>query len=1181
MALSTSRQQFLACETQGLDDIHYGRKGGIFISTCICISFVIFAVILAFIVGVIVYFVTYFKISQEAPHDFWDNTEPFGYTNAPSPDLRLPPHVFPSFYRLKLKTDIENSVFSGDVYITLRASKQVKEIILHSKGLSINKNATLTEQIYEQETINARKKRETSNTTDITTINSVLVPQNESENSVTTENNTDIINHTTSNPLTNLELIVDTQVTHSSVRNIKILSIKEGTGDRLILTLESPLKSDIDYILELSFAGNISNSMTGFYKSTYTTSKNEIKNLGVTQFEPTSARAAFPCFDEPAFKAKFEISILHPANMTALSNMKVSAEENVEEEPGWQWTHFDRSVNMSTYLVAYVISDFHYLETNYISKDNITKPIKIWTRPELIHKAKYALSITPKLLEYYEHVFGLPYALEKLDLIAIPDFSSGAMENWGLITFRETTLLFDKDENVPRDKQSVAIDIAHELAHQWFGNLVTMKWWTDLWLNEGFATYIEYVGVDHTLDISWKYSNAVENDLWAAMSEVIKNHSMFQHLSVVDFMNSWTRQAGYPVVNVDRDYNTGKVTFSQKLFTSSGEPYKEMTDQVWHIPLSYATMDVPRANWTTRPRLWLTDRSATTDLQINHTEALYVNIDAIDISGTVIWIWLKFVIDVGHILIEPEWKMFESLTQDKMNLLKSDALKNTSPVSRKVVDASEISQKFDEISYMKGANLIRMLNNTITEELFHKGLETYLNNCSGEPYKEMTDQVWHIPLSYATMDVPRANWTTRPRLWLTDRSATTDLQINHTEALYVNIDAIGYYRVNYDKRNWELLNHALKSDAFSSPLTKAQLIDDAFNFAKADQLEYSYALGLTTCVINGEDSKIVWDLLLSNMYFLKHSLRATSGYVYFQDYMKIILKKQLERLNYGLNTPKDDNEAFLIENLVMWECLVESPRCLDWAREQFYNWSSQPDLTNNPIPNYLRSLVYNMAVKHGGRREFDFFWNLFLNSTDPGVRSQAINVLPSTRDESLISMLLEKSLTEIPKQYAVAAWSVEPPLGTRLAQDFLIHNFHRVYDKFSQMDAFMFPAVVGGAFGFITTTEELNKLKKFAHEHKEKLMPMSQTLQKIVDSAALRIHWLQRHAAHINSWFHHYVTVNATMQESVDTTTQTLLTQNITLNIPADSAHNATVPPTDRADTADSVDSVANTTSPQ
>ncbi|KAJ8727749.1 hypothetical protein PYW07_001868 [Mythimna separata] len=1052
MTLSTSRQQFLAYETQTPEDIQYGRRGGIFVSNCICVTFIIFAVVIAVIVGVIVHFITYFKVSQKTV-DFWDETEPFGQTNTPSPDLRLPSTVVPSFYRLKLKAELENSTYSGDVFITIRASRSVKEIILHSKNLSISSNAKLTEQIYEKvETLHSPKvKREVSEATVTTAastdnVTSTDVPTTTaaaevnstaptvSEGTVTDDSNQTTLRSDTTE-VSSTPAPADTEITRSAVRTIKILSILEGTGDRLILQLESALKANVDYVLQLSFEGKISNSMTGFYKSTYINDKHEVKNLGVTQFEPTSARSAFPCFDEPAFKAKFEISIAHPETLTALSNMKVVTQEPIPDQPGWQWTHFDRSVSMSTYLVAYVLSDFKSLETSYTSKDNVTIPIKIWTRPELIGKAKYASTITPKLLEYYEDVFGVPYALDKMDLIAIPDFSSGAMENWGLVTFRETTLLFDEAESVPRDKQNVAIDIAHELAHQWFGNLVTMRWWTDLWLNEGFATYIEYVGVDH---------------------------------------------------------------------------------------------------------------------------------------------------------VEPEWNMFESFSRDKMDLLRSDALKNTSPVSRKVEDASEISQKFDEISYTKGANLIRMLNHTISEELFHKGLVIYLNQwkysnaeendlwtamakatpsdpllkdlnvvafmnswtkqagypvvkvnrdyekgtvefeqrlftSATDPYQKMVDQLWHIPISYSIVDSPVDTWTTAPKSWLKGRSSTVSLPINDTQALYVNVDAIGYYRVNYDKKNWQLLSEALKAGSIKSPITKSQLIDDAFNLAKVSQLDYSYALGLTTCVSNGEDSKMVWDLLLNNMAFLKHNMRATSGYVHFQDYMRIILAKQLERVNYGLSKPKDDNEAFLIENLVMWECYVESPRCLTWAREQFDNWTKQADVNNNPIPSYLRSLVYNMVLRHGGRAEFDFLWNVFMNSTDPNVKSLIINNLPSTREESLITTLLEKSLTEIPKQYAVAAWSVEAPLGTRLAQDFLVANFHQVYSKFTDMDAFTFPAVLSGSFGFISTEEELSRLKSFALQHKEQLMPMSQTLQKLVDTATFRIDWVRKHSAGISKWFQDYV----------------------------------------------------------
>ncbi|CAH2070884.1 unnamed protein product, partial [Iphiclides podalirius] len=1056
MSLSTSRQQFLAYETHGTEGIQYGRKGGIFISTCICAFLIIFSVIIAVLVGVIVYFITYFKVSQTS-QDIWDEADPFGQTSEPSPDLRLPPYVVPSFYRLKIKTDIEKSIFSGEVYITIRASNQVSEIILHSKNLVINNNSRLTEQIYEQETIHttSKKKREVNVSSDSIDIENVTATPNVPHESTT---------------LDHLQITtIDTQVTHSSVRNIKILSIVEGPGDRLILTLATPLKTGVDYTLELTFKGNISNSLTGFYKSTYTNSKNEIKSLAATQFEPTSARAAFPCFDEPAFKAKFEISIAHLQNLTVLSNMKVAAQEPINEEPGWQWTHFDRSVNMSTYLVAYVISDFKYLETNYTSMDNVTKTIRLWTRPEFLQNGKYALNITQKLLEFYEHVFGVPYALDKLDLIAIPDFSSGAMENWGLITFRETTLLFNETENTPRDKQSVAIDVAHELAHQWFGNLVTMKWWTDLWLNEGFATYIEYVGVDH---------------------------------------------------------------------------------------------------------------------------------------------------------IEPGWDMFESFALDKMNLLRSDALRNTSPLSRRVLDASEISQKFDEISYTKGANLIRMLNHTISEELFHKGLSIYLNKwkfsnaeendlweamaeatggdppvaqlmnswtrqpgypvvqavrdydkglvtfsqklftSGSEPLEGAAERLWRIPISWTGAEAPAGESDTSPRLWLNGRSASAPLDLNATQALYVNVDAIGYYRVNYDQRNWELLASALSSGAVHSPLARAQLVDDAFNLAKAGRLRYADALRLASCVRRGEDSRLVWDLLLNNMAFLKHNLRATPGYVYFQDYMRRILSKQLQRLNYGLDKPKDDNEAFLIENLVMWECMMEAPRCLDWASDMFRKWSAQDDLTNNPIPSYLRPLVYTMAVQHGGRREFDFFWSLFLNSSDPAVKSLAISVLPSTRDEALISLLLERSLGELPKQYAVAAWSVQPPAGTRLAQRLLRAQFARVQRALAPLDAFALPSAIGGAFGFVTDPRELDELKQFAREHKKDLMPMSQTLQKLMDTATLRIKWVEKHADEINQWFKEYVTGNTTEHSDLNSNaTESLLTQNITFNIPSkDTESNSTTP---------------------
>ncbi len=394
-------------------------------------------------------------------------------------------------------------------------------------------------------------------------------------------------------------------------------------------------------LLSLVFSGILADNLRGFYKSKYVLEGAD-KFIATTQFEATDARRAFPCFDEPAQKAVFTVSLVIPESHSAISNTLPT--EVREHSAGYKIVSFAPSPIMSTYLLAFIIGEFEYVE-GYAAQTLV----RVYTTPGKKHQAKFALDVAIRSLEFYNEYFEIPYPLPTLDLIAIPDFESAAMENWGAVTFRETAILVDDIHTSLSNKQWAAIVIAHELAHQWFGNLVTMHWWTDLWLNEGFASYMENLCIDKLfpnwkvwdLNIADRYAVALKLDSLATshpievvvhhpdeISEIfdmvsyakgsavirmlaeylghdkfrqglhhyLKIHSYkntntidlwdaFEKTSkkkVIELMNSWTKETGYPLITISPSSPSsllgGIWGVAQERFFSSRVKAKEYKD---------------------------------------------------------------------------------------------------------------------------------------------------------------------------------------------------------------------------------------------------------------------------------------------------------------------------------------------------------------------------------------------------------------------------------------------------------------------------------------------------------------------------------------------------------------------------------------------------------------------------
>lgn len=680
-------------------------------------------------------------------------------------------------------------------------------------------------------------------------------------------------------------------------------------------------------------------------------------------------------------------------------------------------------------------------------------------------------------MRYYEEFFGIEYPLPKMDMIALPDFNAGAMENWGLITYRETSMLFDEAGSSIANKQRVATVVAHELAHQWFGNLVTPKWWDDLWLNEGFASYVEYIGVDK-IEPTWKILDQFATE-------------ELQNVFRVDDLSS-SHQISIPV----NDPEEISEIFDHISYAKSASVIRMMhyflTPEVFQVGLRRYLRALKYSN-AEQSDLWAHLSEASRLVHANNSQLNSTGgskrVEPVDV-GKVMNSW---TLQVGYPLV--------TLTRHYGG-------------SRRA--------QLDQVRYRP--------------TLEQQQQQQLANKNGSQPV-----QKWEVPVTYTWKSERNFEPITRVWLHQNDSGPVeldrAQLPAADDDWMLINLGQVGYYRVNYDLQNWRLLIKQLNEDhRVIGTTNRAQLLDDIFELARSGSLDYKFALD-STKYLKSERDFLPWDTVLTSFGYIDEMLQRTPLYGQWQDYVADLIRPYYSRYKdsvYWTMPDKslastngtavagagDDNalEQYNLVNAISWACQVDQ-HCVSKSKSLFRRWKEGGQNNINPV---VRFTVYCTAVENGNKDDWDFLWRAYEKEQNSSERDRILKSLSCSREIWILSRYLEWTFNKskpIRRQDGsfIFRMIAKNNYGRDIAFNFVRERWTTIREHYGKT-SFSLGALIRSLSYAMNTQIELNQLTSFYESVKSDVGTGKRSFQNAIEEVETNVQWRNRNYKILEDW---------------------------------------------------------------